>query len=178
MKKEVAKSKKIVAALLCSIVIVFTIIVVAAISSPDPKATSNDTPSSSETINSNTSQDQKEKVIYADDNFKITYVDFLDPKSGVTAFNLLLKIENDSDKEVIASLSDGYANDTAVFFGSGMPIKIKPDKNAVGVFILGYANTDITNIDEINTLEFKITLYDENYSEKVLETENIILNLK
>lgn len=178
MKKEVTKGRKIVAAVLCTIVIVFTIIIVAAISSQDTGNTNGDTQLPTGTKENNVQQEQTEKIIYADDNFKVTYVDFVDPKSGVTAFNLLLKIENNSDKEVIASLTDGYANDTAVFFGSGMPIKIKPNKNAVGTFVLGYANTGITSIDEINTLEFKITLYDENFSEKVLETENIVLNLK
>ena len=175
MKKEVTKGRKIAAAVLCTIVIIFTIIIIAAITSEDTSSNNDTTQSTTENT---TQQEQTEKVIYTDDNFKVTYVDFVDPKSGVTAFNLLLKIENNSDTEVVASLTDGYANDTAVFFGSGMPVKIKPGKNAVGAFVLGYANTGITSIDEINTLEFKIVLYTENYSEKILETEDIVLNLK
>lgn len=125
-----------------------------------------------------TLQNQKEKIIYNDDNFKVTYIDFIDPNLGTTAFNLLLKIQNNSDKQVVATLGDGYANDTAVFFGSGIPIKIAPGKNAVGTFILTYGNTDIKNIDEIKTLEFKIQLFDENFSKKILETENIVINLE
>ncbi len=53
-----------------------------------------------------------------------------------------------------------------------------PGKNAVGVFILGYNNTGISSIDEIEKLQFKIQLYDENFSESLLKTSDITLNLK
>ena len=76
------------------------------------------------------------------------------------------------------SLIDGYANNTAVFFGAEMPTKIQPGKNAIGAFALGYANTGIKSIDEIKTLEFKIQLYNANFLEIVLETENIVINLE
>lgn len=175
MKKEMTVGRMIAAAVSCTIIIIFTIILVVAITSED---TSSNNDSSQSTTENATQQEQTEKVIYTDDNFKVTYVDFVDPQMGVTAFNLLLRIENNSDTKVIASLTEGYANDTAVFFGSGMPVEIKQGKNAVGAFVLGHANTGITSIDEINTLEFKIVLYNENYSEKILETEDIVLNIK
>lgn len=132
----------------------------------------------SEDTKSDIQQEPKEKIIYSDDNFKVTYIDFVDPKSPITIFNLLLKIENNSDKEIIVSLIDGYANNTAVFFGAEMPTKIQPGKNAIGAFALGYANTGIKSIDEIKTLEFKIQLYNANFLEIVLETENIVINLE
>lgn len=81
-------------------------------------------------------------------------------------------------RKVVATLVDGYANDTAVFFGSGVLVEIMPGKNAVGVFILGYNNTGISSIDEIEKLQFKIQLYDENFSESLLKTSDITLNLK
>ena len=124
----------------------------------------------SEDTKSDIQQEPKEKIIYSDDNFKVTYIDFVDPKSPITIFN--------SDKEIIVSLIDGYANNTAVFFGAEMPTKIQPGKNAIGAFALGYANTGIKSIDEIKTLEFKIQLYNANFLEIVLETENIVINLE
>ncbi len=130
-------------------------------------------------IETNNQQDrQKENILYLDDNFKITFVDFKDPKMGVTSYNLLLKIENNSDKTVIVSPSDGYANDEAVFLGSGMPVKVKPNKKITGAFVVGYGNTSIQSIDEIKTIELKLTLYDENFSEKILTTGDILINLE
>ena len=118
---------------------------------------------------------KKEILLYSDDNFKISFIDFKDPKAGVTSYNLYLKIENNSDKAVVVSPSDGYANDEAVFLGSGMPVKIAPSKKATGVFVVGYGNTSIKNIDDIKTLEFKITLYDESWSHKLLETKTLTI---
>ncbi len=134
--------------------------------------------SSNDNTSANEETKKEEKLLYSDDSFKITFVDFIDPKAGVTSYNLYLKIENNSDKTVIVSPSDGYANNEAVFLGSGMPVKIAPNKMATGAFVVGYGNTSIQSIDEIKTLELKITLYDENWSEKVLETENLTITLE
>lgn len=43
----------------------------------------------SEDTKSDIQQEPKEKIIYSDDNFKVTYIDFVDPKSPITIFNLL-----------------------------------------------------------------------------------------
>lgn len=134
--------------------------------------------SSNDNTSANGETKKEEKILYSDDNFKITFVDFKDPKAGITAYNLYLKIENNSDKTVIVSPSDGYANNEAVFLGSGMPVKIAPNKMATGAFVVEYGNTSIQSIDEIKTLELNITLYDENWSEKVLETENLTITFE
>lgn len=169
MKKKLSKGGKIAIFIIGIIVLLF---VVASIVSTPTDGGSDSTSSAAE------QQSLEGKVLYEDSNYKVTYVGFEDPGMGVTAFNLSLKIENNSDKKVVATLVDGYANDTAVFFGSGVPVEIMPGKNAVGVFILGYNNTGISSIDEIEKLQFKIQLYDENFSESLLKTSDITLNLK
>lgn len=133
---------------------------------------------SSNNTSTNEETKKEETLLFSDDNFNITFVDFKDPKVGVTSYNLYLKIENNSDKTVIVSPSDGYANNEAVFLGSGMPVKIAPNKMATGAFVVGYGNTSIQSIDEIKTLEFKLTLYDENWSEKISETEGLTITFE
>lgn len=169
MKKKLSKGGKIAIFIIGIIVLLF---VVASIVSTPTDGGSDSTSSAAE------QQSLEGKVLYEDSNYKVTYVGFEDPGMGVTAFNLSLKIENNSDKKVVATLVDGYANDTAVFFGSAVPVEIMPGKNAFGVFILGYNNTGISSIDEIEKLQFKIQLYDENFSESLLKTSDIMLNLK
>ncbi len=121
---------------------------------------------------------EEEKVLYSDGNIKVSYVNFTDTKI-VTTFNLLLKIENNMDKEVMVSLTDGYANDTAVTFMTGLPVEILPGKNAVGAFSFGYANLGIESIDDIKKLEFKINLRDsESILDVLLETENITISFE
>lgn len=169
MKKKLSKGGKIAIFIIGIIVLLF---VVASIVSTPTDGGSDSTSSAAE------QQSLEGKVLYEDSNYKVTYVGFEDPGMGVTAFNLSLKIENNSDKKVVATLVDGYANDTAVFFGSAVPVEIMPGKNAVGVFILGYNNTGISSIDEIEKLQFKIQLYDENFSESLLKTSDITIDLK
>ena len=154
------------------IIIIIAINLIVAIMLGNNDNSSNKTTSQTEQV------EQTENVLYSDDKFKITFVDFKDPNLGVTSYNLLLKIENNSEKTVIVSPSDGYANDEAVFLGSGMPVKVKPDKKVTGAFVVGYGNTSIKSIDEIKTLELKITLYDENFSETILNTGDILINLE
>ena len=40
-----------------------------------------------------------------------------------------------------------------------------------------YGNASIKSIDEIKTLELKLTLYDENFLNAILTTDNIVINL-
>lgn len=60
----------------------------------------------------------------------------------------------------------------------GSLLKLCPAKMRSELFILGYNNTGISSIDEIEKLQFKIQLYDENFSESLLKTSDITLNLK
>ena len=118
----------------------------------------------------------KNDVIFEDDKFKITYVDFQDPNHGVTTFNLFLKIENKTETEITAMLTDGYANDTSIFFMTGMPVTIASGKNAVGPFIFGYNNLGINGIQDIKKLEFKFTARDSKTFDVIYETESFELN--
>lgn len=149
------------------------IVAVIVLGSDTPAESGN--PSQSEQV---TEAASKGTVLYSDDKFKITFVDFNDPNLGTTSYNLMLKIENNSDQTVVVSPSEGYANDEAVFLGSGLPVTVKPNKTATGAFIVGYGTTSIKSIDEVKTLELKITLYDENYSKEILVVDDIVINLK
>lgn len=177
MKKELSKKRKTVLVIVCILVFINGFITLFTFSddTSDTKSTSS---ISKPVSDKNETKEETNKVLYSDDNFKITFIDFKDPKLGVTSYNLLLKIENNSEKTVIVSPTDGYANDELVFLGSGMPVKINPHKKATGAFVVGYGNTSIQSIDEIKKLELKLTLYDENYSEKVLETENLVITFE
>ena len=123
-------------------------------------------------------ENKEEKLLYSDDNIKVSYVKFTETQ-GVTTFNLFLKIENNMDRKVTVSLTDGYANDTSVWFFTGIAVEILPSKNAVGGFGFGYANLGIDSIDDIKKLEFKITLRDsENFSDVLLETDSITVSFE
>ena len=161
----------LIAFLIVFIIIVATIAIVAVVGS-DNTTPPNDT----DKTNGETTQ-QQSKVIYNDDNYKISFVKFEDPKLGTTVFNLALKIENKSKTNTIVALTNGYADDSGVFLGSGMPIKVNAGKNLTGVFTVGYGNSGITDIDSINKLSFNINFFDENMKE-LYTTKTVEFNVK
>jgi hypothetical protein len=116
---------------------------------------------------------EKNSVVFENDDYKVTYIKFEDPNVGVTAWNLLLNIENKSDKEIVAGLKDGYANDTSVFFATGIPVKIASEKKAVGAFTFGYNNLGIDNIEDVEKLEFKFVAYNSNDYSIIFESNPI-----
>ena len=138
-------------------------------------STPTDAPESNSTVEEKTVSEQQ-KVLFEDDNYKVTYQKFVDPDMGVTTFNLYLKVENKSDKEVTVMLNEGYANDTAVTFMTGMPVNIAPGKNAIAPFIFGYANLGFEKIEDIKKLEFKVSFRDKETFNELFQTDTIQLD--
>lgn len=101
MKKKLSKGGKIAIFIIGIIVLLF---VVASIVSTPTDGGSDPTSSAAE---GGEQQSLKGKVLYEDSNYKVTYVGFEDPGMGVTAFNLSLKIENNSDKKLSRRLLTG-----------------------------------------------------------------------
>lgn len=119
---------------------------------------------------------EPQKVLFEDENYRVIYQKFVDPNMGVTTFNLYLKIENKTDKEINVMLEDGYANDTSVLFMTGLPVNIAPGKNAVGGFLFGYANLGFESIEDVKKLEFKISFRDKETYDELFKTDTIQLD--
>ena len=145
-------------------------------SSADTKATSQTTTNSSK--KQSASNNSKDKVIYSDSDLKITYKKVSDGKDlGVTACYIHLKVENLSSKTVNVTLTDAYANDTSVTVMSGLPMKLAPGKNSQTPFLFGY-NEIFTSADDVETLEFKVKLFSEDFTEVIKTTKSIKIKVK
>lgn len=155
------------------IVIVIAIIAISAVLNA-PAETTTDEPINGP-VETQT-EEPKNDVVFENDDYKISFVKFEDPQIGVTTYNLYLKIENNTDQEIVAMLKDGYANDTAITFMTGLPVVIAPGKNAVGGFIFGYNNLGFDSIDDITKLEFKFIAYKSDDYSTVYESPMLELN--
>ena len=145
------------------------------------KAIEPDTVTTSEQTTEENKQNnaEKGKLLYSDDNFKITFVNLVDMKSGITMYNMNLKLENNSDKKVLITLDDAYMNDSKITFlgGNADFDGTAPGKKSVCAFTFGYANTGISSIEDIKKMEFKITLRNsDNFSDVLLSTDRVTLN--
>lgn len=119
-----------------------------------------------------------ESVIYEDKNYKITYLGISNPTSGlITVCFLKLKITNNSDKNIMLSLREGYVNDISVSFlgGNDSFDGLAPGKSAICTFSFGYANHGIESIDDIEKIEFKLSVTDTHFN-TLKKTNRITIN--
>lgn len=114
------------------------------------------------------------KVLIDNDIVKVSFVEIYEEPSLPGNCFLRLKVENKSDKTVTVSLKDSYVNDTAQMIGSGVPMTLAPGKNSQTPFFFGYTNLGISSKDEIEKIEFKVWLYDEDF-DTVIETESLVV---
>ena len=121
-------------------------------------------------------EDKKENIIFENDDYKVTYVDFEDKELGITMFHLTLKFENKSDKSVAVTFEESYANDTAIQFISGFPLEILPGKNAVAHNGFGYDGLGFDSIDDVKKLEFKLVIRDSESFREIMRTDTLVLN--
>ena len=170
-KKKVNK-KGIVIALICFVVFVI-IICTAPAGDETAVSSSQESLTSSQAETEATNKYETEKYLTTFEGVKATFQKMIDPQAGVTTFNVLIKFENSSSKNVTVSLTDGYVNDTAVTFFSGLPVTVNAGKNAIGSFGFGYQNLGFSKIDDVKKIEFKITLTDENYKMSSSETVSV-----
>lgn len=172
--------KKYKAYVACIVVSVITVILCIAIIAGSGNSGSESSGENSGDTNSSQndggSQDtNKEQVLYEDDNVKVTFINlYEEPSLPGNAF-LQLKVENKSDKTVMVSLKDSYVNDTAQMMGTGVPIILASGKNSQQPFFFGYTNLGITNKDEIEKIEFRVWLMDNDTNGTVVETEALVV---
>lgn len=129
--------------------------------------TSNNEPSTALSSASDSSE-TNQKEIYSDKFVSISFV----KKYGIPGMNGMLffdlKAENKSGNKITIYLQDAYMNDVQFQAGSGTPLDLLPNKNAVHAFTGKYEGTKIKSVDEVKKIGFKIVVMDE--SSKVLET--------
>lgn len=136
------------------------------------------TPSSepNEPNSGDSSEETKEQVLFEDDSAKVTFIEIFEMPELVGSCYVRLKVENKSDKTVRVSLKDSYVNDTAQMMGTGVPVILAPGKNSQQPFFFGYSNLGISSKDEIEKIEFKVWLMDDETYDTVVETDSLVVD--
>ena len=100
---------------------------------------------------------EPESVLLVDDDYinasflKVYEEDFVE---GV--FYLKIRVENKSDQEVWVALVDASVNSVSTLVMSGAPMVIQPGNSSETPFIISYNNLDITQLDQIEDITFKV----------------------
>lgn len=116
------------------------------------------------------------ETIYSDDNIEVKYSGIDDPGTGMNMFRMTLNVENKFEKNILIYLDECYINDSKVnvLGGNADFDGIKPYKKAACRFLLTYDPAEISKIDDINKIEFKINIKDKDF-ENMLTTDTITL---
>ena len=142
---------------------------------------STDTPSDNngnKPTEDNSQSNNDTQVLVDNENVKVTFIEIFEVPELVGNCYLRLKVENKSDKTVRVSLKDSYVNDTAQMMGSGVPMVLAPGKNSQAPFFFGYGNLGITSKDEIQKIELKVWLMDDDNFDTVEETDSLVIDLR
>ena len=111
--------------------------------------------SASNAVESAKDENEKtKKVLYENEDYKVTYLDFEDKNLGITMLYLNLKVENNSDSGITVTFEDAYMNDTSIQFISGFPLEILPGKNAVAANGFGYDGKGIDGIEDVTLIQY------------------------
>lgn len=152
---------------LCVIVIFVAIIAVAAILGGGE--TPNTPDNSGNTVSTNGENKAEDTVIIDNDQMKVTYQKVVDGEDlGVSgAFYLWLKIENKTEGEIVASLTDADVNGESVsMVMTGVPLNIRPGNSGATGFIFTTSQLSIDSVDDAEKVTFRVSFRDaESYAE-------------
>lgn len=163
---------------LCVIVIFVTIIAVAAILGGEE--TPGTTDSSENTVSTNGENSAGDTVIIDNDQMKVTYQKVVDGEDlGVSgAFYLWLKIENKTEGEVVASLTDADVDGESVsMVMTGVPLNIRPGNSGATGFIFTTSQLSIDSVGDAEKVTFKVSFRDAETYNEVAESELVTVEL-
>lgn len=169
-KKKIKTSCAI--ALIVVFVVIFIIIAVMSLGS-DSSSSANETNS-----NQNTSQQNgKVQTIYEDKYIKANLIKIYDEDSVSGVVYLQMFVENKSNESLTVFLSDASVNNLSVTTGSGVPMIISPGNASQQPFAIFTKNANINSADEVNKLQFRFSIMDEE-TDILEETKLITINMK
>lgn len=128
-------------------------------------------------------------TVYEDDICKIVVEDFFDPEGepGYTFF-LPVTVENKSNEAFIVAPKyySTMNNEDVVIIcipesgksEYGYEFVVMPNETITENFRVGYAQTSIRNINNVKTIKTGITLHKVDFSEEILNTGDLLIDLK
>lgn len=113
------------------------------------------------------------QLLLDDDCIKVNYVEAYEEPSIDGAFYLRLEVENKTEKQITVYLLDPSVNNVSTLALSGIPMVIQPCGKSLNPFFFTYSNLDISSVDELEEISFKVKV-DDNETFDEIETSEIL----
>lgn len=182
--QQVPKKKKKAGKIVLTVLLIFVALVIVAaifVEDENPENVNSNTSTTSSVVKEETKKEQKKSdtVIYSDDDIKVKFIKVEDAADtvGVTACYIYLDVENTGSQKYTVSLTEAYANDTQITMMSGLPMTLEPGKSSKNPFMFGYNNI-LTSADDVEKLEFKIVLLNDEMNDIIKTTKTITVKVK
>ena len=113
--------------------------------------------------------------IYTDENIS---VDFVKIANSIVSgnFELYVKAQNKTEKDVTLMLKDVTINGSMVEVGSGVPCDIIAGANRTHGFFGRLDLAGLTSAEEVTKITFKVWLVDENFS-TIMTTQDLLIEI-
>ena len=111
--------------------------------------------------------------IYNDENIS---VDFIKISNSVVSgnFELYIKAQNKTDKDVTVCLKDVTINGSQITVGSGVPCDIVAGANRIHGFFGRLDLAGVSSAEEVTKITFKVWLVDESFK-TIMTTEDLLI---
>ncbi len=167
MAKQENKNSK-TKRLLIAFIAIMLIILIAVVAVPSDPSSSEETEITTQNSTVNSS-----RVIYEDSIIKASFIKVYDDSFIDGTVYLQLLVENKCDKNIMVTLSEAALNNMSTTIGSGTPMVIAPGNSSQQPFIIFTGNTSVAKAEDIENLEFKFLVFDNDSMTTLTESAAI-----
>ena len=124
----------------------------------------------SEGVSNDSVTEAETKTVYSDESIS---VDFIKVSNSVVSgnFEMYIKAQNKTDKDITVYLKDVTINGFAVPIGSGVPCDIVAGANRIHGFLGRLDLAGVSSADEITKITFKIWVVDSDSNTIITTTD-------
>ena len=121
-------------------------------------------------VSDNSATEAETKTVYTDESISVDFVKVSD--SAVAGnFEMYIKAQNNTDKDITVYLKDVTINGSAVQIGSGVPCDIVAGANRTHGFFGRLDLAGVSSSNEITKITFKVWVVDKDFNTIITTTD-------
>lgn len=113
----------------------------------------------------------REQLLVDDDFVKVSFIEVFEEPSIEGVFYFRLCVENKTEKTVTIYLEDSSVNKVSTLALSGIPMTIQPGSKSLTPFFFSYKSLDISSIDELEEISFRVNVKNDETFEEIETTD-------
>lgn len=121
---------------------------------------------------------EAKQVILEAENIKVTFVKAYEEDYIDGAFYFQLEAENGFDERVWIACEDAEVNGYSTLVMSGVPLEVNAGAKGKNAFFINEDNVNLEDLEDLETMKFKIVVYEEESMTRLYTSDEIVINFK